>query len=83
MDQYRPISLANFKHKVLNKILADRLAYLLAKIISKEQNSSIHGIKISDFIYLASEATNLLNKKTYAGNVALKIDIYKVFDTLH
>ena len=31
---------------------------------------------------LASEAINLLDKRQYGGNIALKVDIAKAFDTL-
>jgi hypothetical protein len=33
-------------------------------------------------VIIASEAVNVLSKKSYAGNIALKIDISKAFDTL-
>lgn len=36
IDKHRPIALANFKLKVLSKIMADRLATILPNIISKE-----------------------------------------------
>jgi hypothetical protein len=51
-------------------------------IISKKQRGFIQGRNIEDCICLASEAINLLNKKAFGGNVALKIDISKAFDTL-
>lgn len=37
IDKYMLIALANFKFKVISKILADRLATILPNIISKEQ----------------------------------------------
>lgn len=77
VDHYRQIALANFKHKIITKIMVDSLTYLLPKIISTEQNVFINGRRISDYIFLAFEATNLLNKKAYVGHVALKIDISK------
>lgn len=82
IDQYRPTALANFKHKILTKIIADRLAQIMPTIISKEQRAFIHGRNIRDCICLTSKAVNLLHKKCYGGNVALKIDISKAFDTI-
>jgi hypothetical protein len=83
IDQFRPIALANFKFKIISKVLADdRLAQILPSIISKEQRGFVNGRNIKDCICLTSEAVNLLPKKAFGGNLALKIDISKAFDTL-
>jgi hypothetical protein len=81
IDQFRPIALANFKFKIISKVLADdRLAQILPSIISKEQRGFVNGRNIKDCICLTSEAVNLLPKKAFGGNLALKIDISKAFD---
>ncbi|XP_058776557.1 uncharacterized protein LOC131650867 [Vicia villosa] len=82
LNQFRPILLANFKYKIISKILADRLSSILPSLISSEQKGFIHGRNIKDCIFLTSEAINLLNNISFSGNVALKIDISKAFDTL-
>ncbi|XP_058756625.1 uncharacterized protein LOC131629842 [Vicia villosa] len=82
LNQFRPIALANFKYKIISKILADRLSSILPSLISPEQKGFIHGRNIKDCICLTSEAINLLNNRSFSGNVALKIDISKAFDTL-
>jgi hypothetical protein len=82
IEQYRPIALANFKFKIISKVLADRLAQILPNLISKEQRGFIHGRNIKDCLCLASEAANLLHSKAFGGNIALKIDVTKAFDTL-
>lgn len=82
IDQYRPIAMANFKFKVISKITAHRLAQVMPSIISKEQMGFIHGRSIKDCICTASEAANLLHNKAFGGNIALRIDITKAFDTL-
>jgi len=82
IEQFRPIAMANFKFKVISKIIADRLAQILPSLVSNNQKGFIQGRNIKDCVFLASEAINLLHKKTYAGNIALKIDITKAFDTL-
>ena len=83
VDQFRPIALANFKFKIITKVIVDRLASILPKIISTEQKGFIRGRNIKDYILLASEAINMLDKKSYGSNLALKIDVTKVFDTLN
>lgn len=40
IDHYRPITMTNFKFKVISKILADRLPTIMPSIISKEKNDS-------------------------------------------
>jgi len=82
MGDYRPISLANFQFKVITKILADRLANVTMRIISIEQRGFIRDRQISECVILASEAINTLDKRQYGGNIALKVDIAKAFDTL-
>ena len=82
IEQYRPISMSNFKFNVISKIIADRLAQVMPSIISKEQMGFIHDRNIKDCICIASEAANLLHNKAFGGNLALKIDITKAFDTL-
>jgi hypothetical protein len=74
--------MANFKFKIISKILADRLASLLPDLISDKQKGFIHDRNIKDCLCIASEATNLLHNKSFGGNLALKIDITKAFDTL-
>jgi len=52
-------------------------------ITSVLQRGFIKGRSIKDFICLTFEAINLLNKKAFGGNLALKIDIVRPFDTLN
>jgi hypothetical protein len=79
--QYRPIAMANFKFKIISKVIADRLASIMPTLISEEQKGFIHGRNIKECLCIASEAANLLHNKTIGGNLALKIDITKAFDT--
>jgi len=63
-------------------IIADRLAQIMLGLVSKEHKGFIHGRNIKDCLCMASEAANLLHNKSYRGNLILKIDISKAFDTL-
>lgn len=83
MDNFRPIALANFQFKIITKILVDRLGWISPSIISAHQKGFIPGRHIQDCIMTASEVVNLLNKKTFGGCIALKIDIKKVLDTIN
>jgi hypothetical protein len=82
IDQFRPLALANFQFKLISKILANRLSLIAPKIISGHQKGFIRDRHISECICITSEAINLLDKKSFGGNLALKIDIRKAFDTL-
>lgn len=82
VGHYRPIALANFKFKIISKILVDRLAPFMNLIISPEQRGFIKGRNIKDGICITSEAINHQHQKAYARNMAFKVDISKAFDTL-
>lgn len=75
MEHYRPIALANFKFKIINKVLTDRLATIVPNIISSHQMGFIQGRYIGDCICLTSGAINMLHTRIFDGNLALKIDI--------
>jgi len=82
MDQYRPLALANFKFKIISKVLADMLSHMLSNLISKEQRGFIRGRNIKDCIALTLEAINVLDRRSFGGNLSMKIDVSKAFDTL-
>ncbi|XP_045802493.1 uncharacterized protein LOC123896099 [Trifolium pratense] len=82
IENFRPIAVANFQFKIITKILADRLAVIAPKIVSEHQRGFVQGRHIYECICIASEAINMLDKKSFGGNMAMKIDIKKVFDTL-
>ncbi|XP_019431934.1 PREDICTED: uncharacterized protein LOC109339025 [Lupinus angustifolius] len=82
IEDFRPIALANFQFKIITKVLADRLATIAPKIISKQQRGFIKDRHIHDCICIASEAINLLDHKTLGGNLAIKLDVKKAFDTI-
>jgi hypothetical protein len=56
INQFRQIVMANYKFKIISKILSDRLAVILPSIISKEQRGFVKGRQIRDFICLTTEA---------------------------
>lgn len=82
ISDYRPIALANFLFKIITRIVADRLEPIASRIISPNHSAFLQGRSIVDPIVLTSECVNLLDRKCKRGNVAIKFDISKAFDTL-
>ncbi|XP_050376328.1 uncharacterized protein LOC126793750 [Argentina anserina] len=75
VTQLRPIAMANFIFKLITKILADRLGSIATWIISPNQSAFLSGRTIADLI-------NLLDRNCKGGNIAIKFDVQKTFDTL-
>lgn len=82
MEHYRPITLANFKFKIITKNLADRLTPIMPSWVSINQHSFIQGRNIKDYICLVSEVVNMLDMNHHFGKLAMKMDTSKAFDTL-
>ncbi|KAI9192875.1 hypothetical protein LWI28_028829 [Acer negundo] len=59
----------------------DVVARVTARIISPQQFDFIRDRHIEDCIALAFDCVNVLQKKCYGGNLAMKINIRKAFDT--
>lgn len=49
---------------------------------SQNQFGFIAGKRIHDCIAIASDVVNCLNQRAFGGNMALKVDIRKSFDTV-
>ncbi|XP_042980144.1 uncharacterized protein LOC122310314 [Carya illinoinensis] len=81
-DKFRPISLCSVFYKVCSKILVTRLSSILSRIISPEQGAFIKGRSIFENISLTQEMFHGLNKPARGGNVVLKIDMAKAYDSI-
>jgi len=79
-DKFRPISLCSVFYKICSKVIVNRLATLLPKIISVEQDAFIPGRSIFENISLTQEMVHSINKKIHGGNVVLKLDMAKAYD---
>lgn len=81
--QFKPVALEIFKCNIISKILDDKLVDIMPYIFPNKQRGFIRDIQIKDCICLTSEALKLLHNKSLGGNLALKVDITKYFDTLY
>jgi len=82
IKDHRPVTVANFKFKIISKILTNRLALVATRTISPNQCEFVQGRQIQDCIGITYEAINMLSKKVRGSNVAYKVDIHKTFHTL-
>jgi hypothetical protein len=63
VNQFCPISLANFNYKIISKILATRLKPFLDRIVSPNQSAFIKGRSIHDNSILAHEIFHSMKKQ--------------------
>lgn len=62
VSDYRPISLCNVCYKIIAKILANRLKFILPNIIGKEQADFIRDCTSTDKIIVIQEVVHTLNQ---------------------
>ncbi|XP_071909708.1 uncharacterized protein [Coffea arabica] len=79
-SQFRPISLCNFANKIISKLLAERLALILPKLISPQQSGFVKGRQIADNFLLAQELLTGIRKPNRGGNIVIKLDMMKAYD---
>ncbi|GAU22462.1 hypothetical protein TSUD_123490 [Trifolium subterraneum] len=82
MKDLHPISFCNVLYKMISKVLANRLKCCLDKCASQEQSAFMESRSILDNALIATEVIHALKRKTQGrrGELALKIDISKVYD---
>ncbi|XP_042980090.1 uncharacterized protein LOC122310271 [Carya illinoinensis] len=82
-DKFHPISLCSVFYKTCTKILVNRISPLLSRLISEEQGAFIPGRNIFENVSLVQEMIQNINKPVRGGNVVLKIDMAKAYDSMN
>ncbi|CAN1327869.1 Transposon TX1 uncharacterized 149 kDa protein [Linum perenne] len=82
ITQFRPISVANFRAKVISKIISSRLKPILPGLISELQAAFTGNRCIQDSIILVHEVVHKLKNRRKGKNYdfLLKVDMMKAYD---
>ena len=81
VQHFRPLSLCNVSYKIITKILANRLAPLLGKMVSPLQGAFVPGRWIAENIILAKEVVHYMRHKRGEGSVVgFKVDMMKTYN---
>lgn len=78
---FRPISLIHSFAKLVTKIMANRLASLLHKLVAVNQSAFVKGRSIHDNYLMVHHTIKHLHKKKVAS-LFLKLDVTKAFDSV-
>lgn len=79
MKKFRPISLLNCVFRIFTKVLTNRLAQIMNRLISSNQTAFIKGRYILESVVSAHELIHYVVKSNAKGAV-LKLDYEKAFD---
>ncbi|GJX39372.1 putative RNA-directed DNA polymerase, eukaryota, reverse transcriptase zinc-binding domain protein [Tanacetum coccineum] len=81
IKDFRPISLIGMYYNIITKILANRLAKVVDKVVSPEQSAFISGKQILDGPLMLSELMAWYKKQNHKL-IMFKVGFEKVYDTL-
>lgn len=79
---FRPIACCNVSYKIITKILADRLALVLPRIIDQAQGAFVGGRIMSENIFLAQELIRGYGDKKSSARCMVMVDLRKAYDTI-
>ena len=82
LKNWRPLSLLNTDYKILTKLLANRLKYVLPSIINEDQSGYLEGCFIGQNIRLLEDISFFTKAENKPG-IILSIDFEKAFDSVN
>lgn len=82
MKYFRPICLLNVCYKIITKVLNNRLACCIKKVISDTQSGFIRGRYILDSVVALHEILHEVKRGKQSG-ILLKIDFEKAYDKVN
>ncbi|XP_070017642.1 uncharacterized protein [Nicotiana sylvestris] len=80
LSDLRPIILANATSKIISKILNNKLAKILPKLISPNQSGFIKGRSTTENIMLTQELAHNMSRDNKGDNAIIKLDMSKTYD---
>ncbi|CAN1322596.1 Transposon TX1 uncharacterized 149 kDa protein [Linum perenne] len=82
VSQFRPISVANFRAKVISKIMSSRLKPILPGLVSELQAAFTGNRCIQDSVIIVHEVIHKLKNRRKGNNCefVLKVDTMKAYD---
>jgi hypothetical protein len=81
LKDFRPISLIGCLYKLLAKVLARRLAYVMNNIISYSQSNFLKGRHLVDGVLVVNELVDYA-KKSKKECLIFKVDFEKAYDSM-
>ncbi|GJS20669.1 RNA-directed DNA polymerase, eukaryota, partial [Tanacetum coccineum] len=81
VNDYRPISLIGSVYKVVTKIMANRLALVIADIVSETQSAFVAERQILDGPFILNEVLHWCKKKNKKA-MFFKVDFAKAYDSV-
>lgn len=79
LKNYRPLTLLNTDYKILTKVLANRLKYVIGTVVSRTQAYAIPGRNIACTAASVRDIIHYLSV-TSGGGIVLNLDMNKAFD---
>ena len=79
VNNFKPINLVGSLHKILAKVLTNRLKRVIGKVVSNNQNALVRARQILDATLAPNEAINSRKRSSNAGLVC-KLNIEKAYD---
>jgi hypothetical protein len=80
-SDFRPISLCNVTHKIITKVIANRIKLILSDVISPNQSAFLPGRLISDNTIIAYELFHYFQQtSSTTGFIGMKTDMAKAYD---